>query len=213
MHRLGGRIISTEHAQAFSSEVAGEHVEDTIRIVGGYSDVIVIRHYQEGGAKRAARVSPVPVINAGDSEGGQHPTQALLDALTIRDRKGRLDGLHVTILGDIIRMDANGGSTILDLRHNTGGDNFGPLARMLAENERINQPERLFVLIGRQTFSAGIATWDPETDPYIARYYNAVRLPAKLENKRALQVRHRGLGPRPGPGRPPASATGGGTRA
>ena len=66
MHRLGGRIISTEHARAFSSAVEGEHVEDTIRIIGGYSDVIVIRHYQEGGAKRAARVSPVPVINAGD---------------------------------------------------------------------------------------------------------------------------------------------------
>ena len=75
MHRLGGRILSTEHAQAFSSEIDGEHLEDTIRIVGGYSDVIVIRHYQGGGARRAAQVSPVPVINAGDSEGGQHPTK------------------------------------------------------------------------------------------------------------------------------------------
>ena len=100
MHRLGGRIISTEHAQAFSSEVEGEHVEDTIRIVGGYSDVIVIRHYQGGGAKRAAQVSPVPVINAGDSNGGQHPTQALLDLYTIY-RERPLDGLSVAIIGEL----------------------------------------------------------------------------------------------------------------
>ena len=50
MHRLGGRVLSTEHARAFSSEVEGEQVEDSIRIMGGYSDVIVIRHHEEGGA-------------------------------------------------------------------------------------------------------------------------------------------------------------------
>lgn len=100
MHRLGGRVLSTEHAQAFSSEVKGEHVEDTIRIVGGYSDVIVIRHYQGGGAKRAAQVSPVPVINAGENEGGQHPTQALLDLYTIY-RERPLDGLSVAIIGEL----------------------------------------------------------------------------------------------------------------
>ena len=100
MHRLGGRVLSTEHAQAFSSEVEGEHVEDTIRIVGGYSDVIVIRHYQGGGAKRAAQVSPVPVINAGENEGGQHPTQALLDLYTIY-RERPLDGLSVAIIGEL----------------------------------------------------------------------------------------------------------------
>ncbi len=100
MHRLGGRVLSTEHAQAFSSEIEGEQVEDTIRIIGGYSDVIVIRHYQAGGAERAARVSPVPVINAGDNEGGQHPTQALLDLYTIY-RERPLDGLSVAIIGEL----------------------------------------------------------------------------------------------------------------
>ena len=54
-------------------EVEGEQVEDSIRIIGSYSDVIVIRHHEEGGARRAAEVSPVPVINAGDGHGGQHP--------------------------------------------------------------------------------------------------------------------------------------------
>jgi aspartate carbamoyltransferase catalytic subunit len=83
MHRLGGRVLSTEHAHQFSSEIEGEQVEDSIRIIGGYADVIVIRHHEEGGAARAAQISPVPIINAGDGNGGQHPTQALLDLYTI----------------------------------------------------------------------------------------------------------------------------------
>lgn len=100
MHRLGGRVLSTEHASAFSSEIEGEQVEDSIRIIGNYADVIVIRHHQEGGAARAAEVSPVPVINAGDGDGGQHPTQALLDLYTIY-RERPLDGLSVAIIGEL----------------------------------------------------------------------------------------------------------------
>lgn len=100
MHRLGGRVLSTEHARAFSSEIDGEQVEDSIRIIGGYSDVIVIRHHEEGGARRASQVSPVPVINAGDGEGGQHPTQALLDLYTIY-RERPLNGLSVAIVGEL----------------------------------------------------------------------------------------------------------------
>jgi aspartate carbamoyltransferase catalytic subunit len=100
MHRLGGRVISTEQARAFSSEIEGEQVEDTIRIVGSYSDVIVIRHPEQGGAKRASQVSPVPVINAGDGDGGQHPTQALLDLYTIY-RERPLNGLSVAIIGEL----------------------------------------------------------------------------------------------------------------
>ncbi len=102
MHRLGGSVLSTEHARAFSSEVEGEQVEDSIRIIGSYSDVIVIRHHEQGGAQRAAEVSPVPVINAGDGDGGQHPTQALLDLYTIY-RVRPLDGLSVAIIGELDR--------------------------------------------------------------------------------------------------------------
>jgi len=100
MHRLGGRILSTEQAGTFSSEVEAEQVEDSIRIIGSYSDVIVVRHPQAGGAKRAAQFSPVPVINAGDGEGGQHPTQALLDLYTIY-RERPLLGLSVAIVGEL----------------------------------------------------------------------------------------------------------------
>jgi aspartate carbamoyltransferase catalytic subunit len=102
MHRLGGSALSTEHARAFSSEVEGEQVEDSIRIIGSYSDVIVIRHHEQGGAQRAAQVSAVPVINAGDGDGGQHPTQALLDLYTIY-RVRPLDGLSVAIIGELDR--------------------------------------------------------------------------------------------------------------
>lgn len=100
MQRLGGRVLSTEQAHAFSSTIEGEQVEDTIRIIGGYADVIVVRHYEEGGAQRAAQVSPVPVVNAGDGEGGQHPTQALLDLYTIY-RERPLNGLSVAIVGEL----------------------------------------------------------------------------------------------------------------
>jgi len=100
MHRLGGKVLSTEQAGAFSSEVEVEQIEDSIRIIGRYSDIIVVRHPQAGGAQRAARVSPVPIINAGDGEGGQHPTQALLDLYTIY-RERPLVGLSVAIVGEL----------------------------------------------------------------------------------------------------------------
>lgn len=101
MYRLGGRVLSTEHARAFSSEVAEERLEDTIRIMAGYSDVIVLRHHEPDGAARAARVSPVPVINAGDGGGGQHPTQALLDLYTIFRERRTMDGLTIAIVGEL----------------------------------------------------------------------------------------------------------------
>lgn len=103
MFRLGGRVLSTEQARYFSSEVDGEQLEDTIRILAGYSDVIVLRHPDAGGAARAAAVSAVPVINAGDGNGGQHPTQALLDLYTIHRARGTLDGLTIAMIGELDR--------------------------------------------------------------------------------------------------------------
>ena len=100
MHRLGGHVISTENAAEFSSVAKGETLEDTIRILNGYADVIVIRHKEVGSAKRAAAVSRVPIINAGDGA-GQHPTQALLDLYTIRKEIGSIDGLRIAMVGDL----------------------------------------------------------------------------------------------------------------
>lgn len=100
MHRLGGSVIGTENAAQFSSAIKGETLEDTIRIVTGYSDVIVMRHTEIGAAKRAAAVAGIPVINAGDGA-GEHPTQALLDAYTINKEFGRIDGLKIAMVGDL----------------------------------------------------------------------------------------------------------------
>lgn len=100
MLRLGGNVISTENAREFSSAIKGESVEDTIRIVEGYADAIVIRHYEQGAARRAAAVASVPVVNAGDGP-GEHPTQALLDLYTIKHELGRIDGLRVALVGDL----------------------------------------------------------------------------------------------------------------
>lgn len=100
MLRLGGQVIGTENARDFSSAIKGETLEDTVQIVAGYSDLIVLRHSEEGAAARAAEVSPVPIVNAGDGP-GQHPTQALLDLYTIQSELGRLDDLHVVMVGDL----------------------------------------------------------------------------------------------------------------
>ena len=100
MHRLGGRVISTENAREFSSVSKGETLEDTIRILNGYADVIVMRHNEVGAAKRASAVSRVPIINAGDGA-GQHPTQALLDLYTVRKEVGKIDGLSIAMVGDL----------------------------------------------------------------------------------------------------------------
>jgi aspartate carbamoyltransferase catalytic subunit len=100
MHRLGGAVIATENAREFSSFAKGESLEDTIRILSGYADVIVMRHYEIGAAKRAAEISPVPILNAGDGA-GQHPTQALLDLFTLHRKFHRLDGLKVAMVGDL----------------------------------------------------------------------------------------------------------------
>ena len=100
MLRLGGKVISTENASEFSSAAKGETLEDTIRVMSQYADIIVLRHPKQGASKRAAAVSEVPIINAGDGA-GQHPTQALLDLYTIQKELGKIDGIHIALVGDL----------------------------------------------------------------------------------------------------------------
>ena len=99
MHRLGGNVIGF-HSGDVSSIKKGESIADTIRTVENYSDGIVIRHNLEGAAILAASFSKVPIINAG-SGSGEHPTQALLDLLTITQEGHKLDGLNIGIMGDL----------------------------------------------------------------------------------------------------------------
>ena len=99
MERLGGSVISINDVR-YSSVAKGESLPDTIRSLECYSDVIVIRHPETGSAALAAQYARKPIINAGDGT-GEHPTQALLDLFTILEELGHVDGLTVTMLGDL----------------------------------------------------------------------------------------------------------------
>ncbi len=99
MERLGGSVIPINEV-TYSSVAKGESLPDTIRTLECYSDVIVLRHPEVGAAALAAKFAHKPIINAGDGI-GEHPTQALLDLFTISEELGRVDGLTVTMLGDL----------------------------------------------------------------------------------------------------------------
>ncbi|XP_071808094.1 multifunctional protein CAD-like [Asterias amurensis] len=98
MQRLGGTIISfTENT---SSAKKGETLADTVQIIGGYCDVIVLRHPDQEAANIAAKVCRRPILNAGNGV-GEHPTQALLDVFTIREEIGTVNDLTITMVGDL----------------------------------------------------------------------------------------------------------------
>ncbi len=99
MLRLGGGIIGFDNPST-SSVAKGENLKDTTKIVSGYSDIVVMRHYLEGAAKSAALTADCPIINAGDG-GHLHPTQTLTDLLTLQEEKGALDNLTVGFCGDL----------------------------------------------------------------------------------------------------------------
>lgn len=96
--RLGGTVIYMD--QQHSSVKKGETLQDSVRMMSGYSDLVVIRHPEPGAAELASKVSNVPLVNAGDGT-GEHPTQALLDIFTIREEIGTVNGITVTMVGDL----------------------------------------------------------------------------------------------------------------
>jgi len=100
MLRLGGEVITMESGDS-SSQSKGETLEDSIKVINNYADIIVMRHPEVGSAARAAAVSKIPVINAGDGNMGQHPTQALLDLYTIQRELKREDEIHVAFVGNL----------------------------------------------------------------------------------------------------------------
>ena len=99
MYELGGQVLGFSEASS-SSASKGESVADTIRVVGGYADIIAMRHPKEGAPLVASMVSEVPIINAGDG-GHNHPPQTLTDLLTISREKGRLDNFTIGFCGDL----------------------------------------------------------------------------------------------------------------
>lgn len=103
MHHLGGSVVfSTENAREFSSAKKGETLDHTLKVLGRYQpDVIVLRYDGQIDKEMIQRVSKVPIINGGDRDPGQHPTQALLDLYTILKCRGCIDGLNITMVGDL----------------------------------------------------------------------------------------------------------------
>jgi aspartate carbamoyltransferase catalytic subunit len=99
MERLGGSVIPINEVR-YSSVSKGESLPDTVRTLERYVDVIVLRHPEVGASAQAAEYASKPIINAGDGV-GEHPTQALLDLLTIREELGGVDGLTVAMVGDL----------------------------------------------------------------------------------------------------------------
>jgi aspartate carbamoyltransferase catalytic subunit len=101
VHRLGGMVIGFADGQHSSSQQKGESLSDTIRVISGYADALVLRHPEVGAAQQAAEAAAgIPVINAGDGS-HQHPTQALLDLFTIQETQGRLEDLNIALVGDL----------------------------------------------------------------------------------------------------------------
>jgi aspartate carbamoyltransferase catalytic subunit len=99
VNRLGGKVIGFSDA-ATSSSTKGETLNDTIKMVSNYADIIIMRHYLEGAARYASEVTSVPVINAGDGS-NQHPSQTMLDLYSIRKTQGRLNNLKIAMVGDL----------------------------------------------------------------------------------------------------------------
>ncbi|MBQ6569762.1 MAG: aspartate carbamoyltransferase [Clostridia bacterium] len=99
MQRLGGTVIGFDNPMG-SSVSKGETLQDTVKVVSGYSDILVIRHSRDGAALAAAQASLVPVINAGDGT-HMHPTQTLADLVTLMNKAGRLDNLKIGLCGDL----------------------------------------------------------------------------------------------------------------
>ncbi len=100
MERLGGKVIPITEGIQYSSVSKGESLIDSMLTLEQYCDVIVLRHPETGSSANAAKYAHVPIINAGDGA-GEHPTQALLDLYTIKSELGRIDGLKVSMIGDL----------------------------------------------------------------------------------------------------------------
>lgn len=99
VNRLGGRVIGFSDASTTSTS-KGETLKDTIKMVSNYVDLIVMRHHLEGAARYAAEVGGVPIVNAGDGA-NQHPSQTMLDLYSILKTQGKLEGLTITMVGDL----------------------------------------------------------------------------------------------------------------
>lgn len=139
VNRLGGRVIGFSDAST-SSSVKGETLNDTIRIVSNYADIIIMRHHLEGAARYASEVTNIPIINAGDGS-NQHPTQTMLDLYSIRKTQGGLENLNITLVGDL-KYGRTVHSLLMAMSH------FSPIFHFVAPEE-LKMPEEYKVFCDR----------------------------------------------------------------
>ncbi|MBI4052812.1 MAG: aspartate carbamoyltransferase [Candidatus Diapherotrites archaeon] len=175
MLRSGGKVLGFADASV-SSTKKGETLEDTIRVVSNYCDIIAMRHPEAGSADRAAKVATVPVINGGDGP-NQHPTQTLLDLYTIKKAHGKIDGLNIGMLGDL-----KYGRTVHSLsRALTHFD----CRQYWISHESLKMPEaeKQFVVGAGKKFSEGEKLKDflPELDVLYVTRVQGERFPSKEE--------------------------------
>lgn len=136
VNRLGGRVIGFSDAST-SSFVKGETLNDTIKMVSNYADIIIMRHFLEGAARYASEVTSVPIINAGDGS-NQHPSQTMLDLYSIRKTQGHLDHLNVVMVGDL-KYGRTVHSLLMALSH------FSPTFSFVSPEElKMPDPYKLF---------------------------------------------------------------------
>jgi len=126
INRLGARVIGFSEASN-TSVSKGETLKDTISMISNYVDMIVMRHPLEGSVRYASEIAGVPVINAGDGS-NQHPTQTLLDLYSIKKTQGRIDNLHITMVGDL-KYGRTIHSLLMAMSH------FKPTFRFIAPSE------------------------------------------------------------------------------
>jgi len=144
MHSIGGGVVSITEPRTSSIE-KGENLNDTIKTVENYVDLIVLRHHMEGAARFAANVASKPVINGG-SGSEEHPTQAMLDLYTILKERGSLSNLNIAVVGDL-----KYGRTVYSLLY--GLANFNPRIFLVSPSELKIRDEALLDLEGKVKIS------------------------------------------------------------
>jgi aspartate carbamoyltransferase catalytic subunit len=126
VNRLGGRVIGFQDARNTSTS-KGETLNDTIKMVSNYVDLIIMRHFLEGAARYASEVTNIPIINAGDGA-NQHPSQTMLDLYSIKKTQGKLTDLTITMVGDL-KYGRTVHSLIVGMSH------FNPTFQFIAPDE------------------------------------------------------------------------------
>ena len=159
MIRLGGSIIATDNAAEFSSAIKGETLEDTIRVVNFFSDVIVLRHFNAGASEIAAKYSKVPIINGGDGN-GEHPTQALYDLYTIFS-KFKNPNITVTMMGDLLNgRTIHSLARLLSLYSKIKQIFISPNALAIPEDLRVHLKEKKINFIEIESLKEGLVQAD-----------------------------------------------------